>query len=139
MPSKTPDAVDEVFEGGCFCGALRYRVTSPAWDICHCHCADCRHASGAPFVTWASFHLERFKFVKGTPGAHHYDGRIRTFCRDCGTSVGFWQEGFAEYDVTVATLDQPGMLVPTHHIWTEDQLPWVNLVDNLPRHARSQK
>jgi hypothetical protein len=139
MPAQPTEAVDEVFEGGCFCGALRYRVTSPAADICHCHCVDCRRASGAPFVTWASFRLERFKFVKGTPGAYHYGGRIRTFCRECGTSIGFWREGLGEYDVTVASLDRPESFVPTDHTWTADQLPWVKLADKLPCHARSRK
>ena len=24
--------------GGCHCGAVRYEVTAPADEVCHCHC-----------------------------------------------------------------------------------------------------
>jgi hypothetical protein len=137
-PAASPSLPSGSLEGGCFCGGLRYRVAGPAWDICHCHCADCRRASGAPFVAWASFHLSAFKLTKGTPGELRYDGRLRTFCRQCGTSIGFWEEGEDAFDVTLASLDQPELLKPTDHIWTEDQLPWVKLGDGLARHARSK-
>jgi len=126
------------FEGGCFCGALRYRATGPATHLCHCHCADCRRSSGAAFVSWASFPLSGFAFTQGTPGEYRSAGCLRTFCRGCGTSVGFWEEGLPEIDVTIATLDRPALLVPVEHIWTEDQLPWVQLADDLPRHARGR-
>jgi hypothetical protein len=89
-------------------------------------------------VTWASFHLGGFTFLKGTPGEYRHQGRLRTFCRGCGTSIGFWEEGLAEIDVTVASLDDPALLSPTDHIWTEDQLGWVKLADGLPRHPRGR-
>jgi hypothetical protein len=139
MAARSSSSPPRTFEGGCFCGGLRYRVAGPARDICHCHCADCRRSSGAAFVTWASFDLVRFAFVKGTPGEYRYDGRLRTFCRDCGTSIGFWEEGQSEFDVTLASLDHPELLTPADHIWTEDQLPWIKLTDGLPRHTRGRR
>ena len=45
---------DEItaMEGGCGCGAVRYRVTgAPQWAS-HCHCRDCRRTAGAPYVTY---------------------------------------------------------------------------------------
>jgi hypothetical protein len=128
-----------VFEGGCFCGAIRYRVAEPAWDISHCHCADCRRSSGAAFVSWASFRPEAFQFTQGEPGAHRYEERVRTFCAACGTSLTFRQESLDEIDVTLASLDDPSVLVPEDHIWTEDQISWIKLADGLPRHARGRK
>ena len=127
-----------VYAGGCFCGELRYRVAGPAWDISHCHCTDCRRSTGAAFVSWASFRLEGFAFTHGTPGEYQYENRLRTFCRTCGTSIGFWQEGLPEIDVTLASFDEPAALTPTDHIWTEDQLPWVKLADGLPQHSRGR-
>jgi hypothetical protein len=127
-----------IYQGGCFCGALRYRAAGPAGEISHCHCADCRRASGAAFVTWASFALAGFAFTEGSPGEYHHQGRLRTFCRGCGTSIGFWEAGLPEIDVTLASFDAPELLAPTDHLWTEDQLPWVQLADGLPRHARGR-
>ena len=129
---------DSIFQGGCFCGAIRYRVAGIPRDVCHCHCADCRRASGAAFVSWASFHADGFAFTRGEPGAFRYAGRVRTFCRMCGTSLTFREETLAEIDVTLASLDEPGAMVPEDHIWTEDQLPWIALADGLPRHARGR-
>src|SRR5207253_10757975 len=41
--------------GGCFCGAIRYRVTAVPRDVAHCHCRICRRTTASPFVTWATF------------------------------------------------------------------------------------
>ena len=43
-----------------------------------------------------------------------------------------------EIDVTVATFDHPEIVTPADHIWTEDRISWVKLVDNLPLHARGR-
>jgi hypothetical protein len=82
--------------------------------------------------------LSDFAFIAGTPGEYRYAGRLRTFCRGCGTSIGFWEEGLVEIDITLASLDDPSLLTPTDHIWTEDQLPWVQFADGLPRHTRGR-
>jgi len=39
--------------------------------------------------------------------------------------------------VTLASLDEPAAVAPEYHIWTRSQVPWVNLVDRLPRHEGS--
>ena len=33
-------------EGGCECGAVRYRVTGTLRKVVYCHCAQCRRTSG---------------------------------------------------------------------------------------------
>ncbi|MDA1072262.1 MAG: hypothetical protein O2825_12805 [Proteobacteria bacterium] len=38
-------------EGGCLCGAVRYRVTSAPQVSCYCCCATCQGATGAPAVS----------------------------------------------------------------------------------------
>ncbi|HEX6636422.1 MAG TPA: hypothetical protein VF033_02095 [Steroidobacteraceae bacterium] len=35
-------------EGGCACGAVRYRLASAPFDAGYCHCEVCRRSSGAP-------------------------------------------------------------------------------------------
>ena len=41
---------DETFEGGCFCGAVRFAMRGRPMFIHACHCKDCRRQSGGPFV-----------------------------------------------------------------------------------------
>lgn len=126
-----------VFHGGCFCGATRYIATGQPWDLVHCHCADCRRASGAAFVTWATFRPSDFLWEGQHPTEFRYEGRIRQFCGNCGSALTFRDESLDEIDVTVCTLDHPEQLLPTDHTWTEDQLPWIHLADGLPHHRRS--
>ena len=54
-------------EGGCLCGAVRYRVSGSPYHQTHCHCTLCRRASGAPFVTWFSVAREGFLVTQGKP------------------------------------------------------------------------
>ena len=54
-----------VVEGGCICGAIRYRVTGHPTNSMICHCQTCRRVSASPVVAWvtfpaAQFHLQIF-------------------------------------------------------------------------------
>src|SRR5436309_8502790 len=60
--SKQPSEIT----GGCFCGAIRYRVSASSRDVSHCHCGICRRTTGAPFVTWATVPADSFVFTAGT-------------------------------------------------------------------------
>jgi len=46
------DILGEMSEGGCLCGAVRYRMVGAPLSSAICHCASCRRASGAPTVAW---------------------------------------------------------------------------------------
>jgi hypothetical protein len=124
-------------DGGCFCGAIRYRVTGEALTVAHCHCIHCRRTNAAAFVTWAEFRSGDFAWMKGTPATYATRPRVvRTFCRDCGTQITFQSEAEpASIDVTVCSLDDPDSIAPQHHVWTDRKLSWVGLDDGLPRHA----
>jgi hypothetical protein len=113
--------------GGCLCGRIRYRATGKPSNETHCHCEICRRASGAAFVSWATFRSADFAFTKGKPS--RFDSSeiaFRQFCPNCGTQL------------TLASLDYPGTITPLDHIWTKRQIPWIKLADGLPRHAESR-
>jgi hypothetical protein len=38
------------FTGGCACGAIRYECNAEPIMMGKCHCRDCQHISGGPFV-----------------------------------------------------------------------------------------
>src|SRR5436189_6441890 len=97
-----------VFLGGCLCGSVRYEAAGQPYDITHCHCADCRRSSGAPFVTWASFRRSGFRFTIGQPRELRWAGRLRSFCPHCGTPLSFMIAPDAdELDVRACSCDQP--------------------------------
>jgi GNAT superfamily N-acetyltransferase len=134
-PAPRPAAAER--QGGCFCGALRYRIAAAPLEVSHCHCSICRRTSGAPFVTWATVPAEAFAFTSGVAAALRSTARARrTFCAACGTPLTFQltaQPGWI--DVTVGSLDDAEAVRPDSHIWTASQLSWLHLDDDLPRHT----
>ncbi|MHC6223278.1 GFA family protein [Pseudomonas sp. X10] len=126
--------MEERHEGGCHCGALRYRFEGPLADIAHCHCSVCRRVSGGLVVTWLTVPAEGFEWLAGT--AQRYTAPAscsRYFCGHCGAHVALTTLHSPQtIDITVATLDQPELARPQRHIWTSSRLPWLHLDEHLP-------
>ncbi len=123
-------------EGGCLCGAVRYRITGPVGDAVHCHCTMCRRSSGAVVVTWITVPPERFAFTRGGPVAYRSSAKgTRRFCGGCGTQLTFVSEDRPEdVDVTVGSLDHPENHPADRNIWTSVAVPWLRLDEHLPSH-----
>ena len=123
------------FEGGCLCGRMRY----PAGELPHaphyCHCRMCQRVVGAPVVAWVNFPRTAFSFTAAEPAFYQSSPGIRRgFCPACGSSLCTIVEDRDDHVcVTIATLDDPAAIAPGYHIWTESQLPWLNLAGDLPR------
>ena len=128
----------EPLEGGCLCGAVRYRLTKAPLDSGYCHCRMCQRSSGAPLQASAEFPTDGFSFTKGAAKAYRSSpGFLRHFCADCGSQLTFRAADEPTYvSVNLPTLDKPEALSPRTHIWTESRLPWFEVKDNLPRYER---
>ena len=127
-------------EGGCFCGALRYRVTGK-FGVTHCHCLHCRKIGGAPFVTWVETQRSDFAWTRGRPVEFSpRSGVTRTYCADCGSPLTYRNHEHPDsIDVTAGTLDDPLGLRPEDHVWFDRRLPWIHVDDGLPRYARGRR
>lgn len=126
--------MSEVHEGGCHCGAVRYRVAGALEDVAHCHCSVCRGVTGGLLVTWATVRCDDFQWLQGTP--QRYDSSascVRYFCSRCGAHMALTTDLSPEsIDITLTTLDAPERVRPNRHIWTESRLPWLHLDEQLP-------
>lgn len=132
----TPATKSIVSTGGCLCGAVRYVVQGPPGVVLNCHCADCRKAAGAPFVTWAVFPRDALTWSGAEPKRVCWEERLRLFCPDCGTPIAVLPGELADIIVvSVCTMDHPEALRPECDAWTQDMLPWVRLADHLPRYV----
>jgi len=125
------------YTGGCLCGNLRFAASAPAINLCYCHCASCRRASGAPLVAWGTFARDSFRITHGQLSEYRSSARVlRGFCAACGGALTYRHEARStEIDVTLASLDAPGALAPHTHVWVGDKLPWVVIADGLPQFA----
>ena len=121
-------------DGGCLCGAIRYRARGDPTDVTLCHCRTCRKAAGAPLVAWVTFLASDFTIVTGTPARYPSSPKVvRTFCGTCGTPLTYEHRDSRDtVDVTTCTLDAPASFPPTHHSWVSHDVGWVKFGDGLP-------
>jgi hypothetical protein len=125
-------------QGGCACGAVRYRIRSAPMFVHCCHCRDCQRQTGSAFAINALIETDRIELLSGepTPFAMPTDsGRPHAVyrCPACGTAV--WSEyggAKALRFVRVGTLDDPSALPPDVHIYVRSKLPWITLPEGVP-------
>jgi len=120
-------------EGGCACGALRYRLASPPMFVHCCHCRDCQRQTGSAFVLNALIEADRVELLSGdtemvtVPTDSGRPQKISR-CASCKTAVWSVYGGFDKLRfVRVGTLDDPAALPPNVHIYVRSKLPWVTL------------
>ena len=122
-------------EGGCACGAVRYRLEAEPMIVHCCHCLDCQRQTGSAFVLNALIEADRVTLLSGetTPSSMPTDsGRPHDVhrCAKCGTAVWSTYGGIAALRfVRVGTLDDPAALLPDVHIYTRSKQPWLALPD----------
>jgi len=133
-------AIDELFpqEGGCVCGAVRYRLTAPPKAVYACHCKDCQRMSN-------STHTISMLVAEGD--MTHLQGELAVYekpadsgnvvkmlsCARCGTKM--WNvpatPGFLI--MKAGNLDDISWAKPVGNIWVSSKAPWVEISANEPQ------
>lgn len=130
---------DVTLEGGCTCGAVRYRMTSRPMFVHCCHCRWCQRESGASFALNALIEADRVVLLQGAPETvttPTLSGRGQKIVRCPICRVALWSHyaggGDAMSFVRIGTLDDPDRLPPDIHIYTTTKQPWVVLPPGTP-------
>jgi hypothetical protein len=124
-------------EGGCACGAVRYRLTSDPLFVHCCHCLNCQRQTGSAFVINLLIEADRVESLAGEPqpvDVPRDDGSMQRIfrCPACQVAV------FSQYTrpevwfVRAGALDEPTSVVPDVHIFTKSKVGWVTLPDSAP-------
>jgi hypothetical protein len=126
--------MSDTFEGGCLCGAVRYRIDGQPLFSTTCQCRTCRKASAAAIVPWLHLDAASLAFTAGQPVEFESSPPVRrTFCGRCGTPLTYRHTSYGpKIDVTTCSLDDPEALPPLVHVWTSHKLSWLKLADGLP-------
>ena len=128
------DRASKFAEGGCTCGAIRYRLTTEPLFVHCCHCRWCQRETGASFALNAMIEADRVVLLQGEPKVVHTPsnsgkGQMISRCRTC--HIALWSNyggaGDTIHFVRVGTLDNPDLLGPDIHIFTSSKQPWVVL------------
>ena len=125
---------NNVVEGGCLCGAVRYTVSGPLRDIVNCHCSMCQRLHGG-FGPHSKALKEHISIVKDEGMAWYKTSNIarRGFCKKCGSSL-FWEPFDQDSTGIVAgSLDVPTNLKTIGHIFVAEKPDFYEIMDELPQ------
>lgn len=128
----------ETFPGGCFCGAVRYRLTGRPMFVNCCHCRDCQRQTGGAFAINAIVETDRIQIEGEAPVVVEMptgSGRPHDIyrCGKCQTAL--WSDYGRRRVMSflrVSTLDDNAALQPDAHIFTRSKVPWVVLPPDQP-------
>ena len=136
-------------EGGCACGATRYRMASAPMFVHCCHCRWCQRETGSAFALNAIIEADRLTLLQGAPDivdAPSESGKGQKIARCPHCRVALWSHyggaGEAVSFVRVGTLDHPDRVPPDIHIFTESKQPWVILPNGataVPQYYRAKE
>jgi len=130
--------MSDSLEGGCACGAVRYRLGSKPMFVHCCHCKDCQRQTGSAFVINALIEADRVEMLASETEAVPVptdSGRPHVIHRGptCKIAVFSHYGGVERLSfVRVGTLDEPSALPPDIHIYTRSKLPWLVLPAEVP-------
>jgi hypothetical protein len=119
------------FEGGCQCGALRYRCEADPFVAYACHCLECQHLTSSAFTTCIQVPAEALSETSGSPASRDRvadsGNRITTwFCAGCSSALYSGNAARPRVrTLEVGALDRAGDVEVAAHIWTRRRLPWV--------------
>jgi hypothetical protein len=125
--------MNDVREGGCQCGSIRYRVRGDPVMVGVCHCKECQKQSGSAFGMSFIVRREAFEVLSGSPKTYTRNsesGRpvVCAFCPECGTRIYHetrWLDGVV--NIKPGTLDDTTSLKPSGQVWTSRKQAWLEL------------
>ena len=114
-------------EGGCRCGAVRFRVDKAPLLTMACHCRGCQHMTGSAFSLSAAIPENGFEILQGDPVPGGADKEFgHRFCPECFSWV--WtkhpmMEGFL--NLRSPMLDEAGWARPYIETCKAERLGFV--------------
>ena len=134
-------------EGGCLCGALRFRTTAAPVRVTICHCRCCQRNTGAAYMVEPIFTRAAFAIVAGTPRTFELtsagSGKRVTvhFCDACGGRTHLAFERFPDaVGVFAGCFDDPNWFARTpdnaRHIFTDAAQDGTVLPPGMPLYAQ---
>lgn len=126
-----------MLEGGCLCGALRYRISREPMATVVCHCTHCQKSSGGAFSVNLMVEEDAVALVgeasryqdRGESGAAVY----RCFCPKCGSPVLSILDAIpGVLAIKAGTLDDVSNVAPVSQVWRRSAHSWLARLNDLP-------
>ena len=122
--------------GGCFCGQVRYAITSPLKNARSCHCSRCRKAFSGAASAYADIQPETFAWTAGDDSLVAYESTAGwgfLFCNRCGSKLCGTHNGRV-HGVMLGCIDgDPGVEIEMH-IFVGSRAPWDRIGGDAPQY-----
>jgi hypothetical protein len=115
------------WEGGCRCGQVRLKISSPPLLTMACHCSGCQRMSSSAFSLSAAIPSDGFSVTEGAPviGGLHGPSR-HYFCPHCMSWMFTRPEGLDWFvNLRPTMLDDAAWFAPFIETWTSERLAWA--------------
>jgi len=125
-----------MLNGGCWCGAVRYRVADAFLYASNCHCSRCRAATGSAFKAFAGIERDKLE-LDAAAGALLIvgdDDLNDTRCASCGSLLFSVVRDGAYVHVAMGSLADAPSIRPSEHILVGSKAPWFEITDELPQY-----
>lgn len=121
--------------GRCYCGGITLSAQEAPQTVVYCHCTDCRRITGAPVAAFIAFEENAVQVSPAWPASMSFaPGVTRWSCPDCGSPLAAAFDYLpSQIYVPLGLIDQAAQLPPELHAHDRYRLPWLQIVDDLPR------
>ena len=136
--------MEKGFEGGCYCGAVRYKSEADSLAEFCCHCRDCQRKHGSAFATGIATLKDKME-ISGEIHKYHMvadsgNNKYHLSCAVCGFPIG---EEITEMEnvlmISAGSLDDPSLFKPQAHFWISSKQPWLVLDGSIPEYEKQSE
>ena len=125
-------------EGGCDCGAVRFRLEAEPIVVNCCHCRACQRQSGSAFAINVIVETDQVTILSGDPIRFAHEtgsgaGQSNLRCDACGTSLAsvYHAAGETLRFLRGGAFDDSTAVVPDVHIFTAEKVDWVAIPEGM--------
>ena len=128
----------KVQEGGCLCGAVRFKVEGEPIVSGACYCRDCQYVAGGAAAYGSMYPAAAVTVTAGETRRHSVTADsgaevVREFCPLCGVHLISYNGSHPEFkSIKAGTLDDPSGFRSQGSIWTSSAQPWHRIDRELP-------
>ena len=128
------------YEGGCYCGMVRYEAEGEPMLKGQCHCRECQYISGGAPNVFVAMPADGFSYTKGSTKQFTRKDLerpvTREFCAECGTHMLTRVPGLPMIVLKVGTFDDPSLGQPQMAIYTIDKQVFHQIPEGMPAFER---
>lgn len=122
-----------IYQGQCFCGAVRFSVSGEPVAMGYCHCQSCRHWSAGPLNAFTLWPSEALKVTQGAEYIGRYNKTpqsTRQWCTTCGGHLFTEHPDMNLIDIYAALIPEL-TYTPDVHVHYQESV--LRIKDGLPK------